>query len=224
MKSDFEKRLGVEFQDKDLLKRALTHSSYAMEQGLDRTHCNERLEFLGDAFFDAIIGEALYERLETEEEGKLTRLRALIVCEKSLYEEGQALGIGQELWLGHGEETTGGRCRPSIVADAMEAVMGALYLDQGYQVVRQVVLRLFAQRMEEAIQGRIITDYKSSFQELCQRQGAVKIEYRLVGEEGPDHNKRFFTQVWVEGKAVGHGEGRNKKEAEQAAAKNALGL
>jgi ribonuclease-3 len=216
-------RLGVDFADEGLLLQAVTHSSYTMEHERPRAFCNERLEFLGDAFFDAVIGEALYERLPDEEEGRLTKLRAMIVCEQSLYEIGMQLGIGEVLRLGHGEEMSGGRQRRSLIADAVEAIIGAMYLDRGYETVRRTVLHLFADRIEDAIAGRIVQDYKSAYQEQLQAHGHAEIHYQVVHEEGPDHNKKFYVDVEVNGQVTGHGTGHSKKEAEQAAARDALG-
>ena len=218
-----EERLGVDFSNKALLVQAVTHSSYAMEHDLPRTSCNERLEFLGDAFFDAVIGEVLYERLPDEEEGRLTKLRAMIVCEESLYEIGLKLGVGEVLLLGRGEELSGGRSRRSLLADAVEALIGALYLDQGYDAVRSAVVQLFGGRIEDAIEGRIIQDYKSAYQERMQRHGRTNIHYEVVREEGPDHDKKFYVEVSADGTVTGQGTGRSKKEAEQAAARDALG-
>ena len=200
-------RLGVDFADEGLLLQAVTHSSYTMEHERPRAFCNERLEFLGDAFFDAVIGEALYERLPDEEEGRLTKLRAMIVCEQSLYEIGMS----------------GGRQRRSLIADAVEAIIGAMYLDRGYETVRRTVLHLFADRIEDAIAGRIVQDYKSAYQEQLQAHGHAEIHYQVVHEEGPDHNKKFYVDVEVNGQVTGHGTGHSKKEAEQAAARDALG-
>lgn len=217
-----EERLGVDFSKKDLLVQAVTHSSYAMEHEHPRSSCNERLEFLGDAFFDAAIGELLYARLPDVEEGRLTKLRAMIVCEESLYEAALSLGIGDVLLLGRGEEMSGGRTRKSLLADALEALIGALYLDQGYEAVRELVARLFEDKIEDAIEGRIVQDFKSTYQEQLQAHGHVEIHYEVIREEGPDHNKRFFTEVSVDGTVTGKGSGHSKKEAEQAAAKDAL--
>ncbi len=217
-----EQRLGVDFSDRDLLTQAVTHSSYVMEHERPRTACNERLEFLGDAFFDAVIGEALYRQLPDVEEGRLTKLRAMIVCERSLYETGLVLGIGDVLLLGRGEEMSGGRMRKSLIADAVEALIGAVYLDRGYETMRETVLRLFKDRIEDAIGGRLAQDYKSAYQEQLQAHGRAEICYRVVREEGPDHAKQFFTEVSVNGQVTGAGSGRTKKEAEQAAARDAL--
>lgn len=215
-------RLGVVFKEEAYLVTALTHSSYTMEKEEPRVCCNERLEFLGDAFFDAIIGEELYRRLPDEEEGMLTKMRALVVCEESLYEQSLALHLGEALRLGRGEENSGGRNRRSILADGVEALIGAIYLDQGYEVAKATVLRLFKERIEEAVAGHIVSDYKSTLQELLQKEGPVEIRYLITGEEGPDHDKRFYAQVLAEGKVLGRGVGANKKEAEQQAAKDAL--
>lgn len=222
MKTRFYKQAGYLFQNAELLEQAVTHSSYTKEHHMPRTQCNERLEFLGDAFFDAIIGETLYDRFPTKEEGDLTKYRAEIVCEQSLAETGRRIGIGGLLRLGRGEERSGGRNRSSIVADAMEAVIGAIYEDAGYEEVRRQVLRLFAQRIDDAVQGKYHSNYKSALQEKLQQNGPTSITYHTLREEGPDHAKIFYVEVRVEGTAMGRGTGRSKSEAEQNAAKQAL--
>lgn len=222
MKTRFYKQAGYLFQNAELLEQAVTHSSYTKEHHMPRTQCNERLEFLGDAFFDAIIGETLYDRFPTKEEGDLTKYRAEIVCEQSLAETGRRIGIDGLLRLGRGEERSGGRNRSSIVADAMEAVIGAIYEDAGYEEVRRQVLRLFAQRIDDAVQGKYHSNYKSALQEKLQQNGPTSITYHTLREEGPDHAKIFYVEVRVEGTAMGRGTGRSKSEAEQNAAKQAL--
>ncbi|MGI6737409.1 MAG: ribonuclease III [Anaerovoracaceae bacterium] len=218
----FERRIGYTFRDPALLDQALTHSSYTRECSLPRTACNERLEFLGDAFFDAIIGERLYELLPTNKEGSLTKYRALVVCEESLAEVGRRLGVGALLLLGHGEEQSGGRDRESIVADATEAIIGALYLDAGYNRTRDLVQRQFAARIDDALAGRVYSDYKSALQERVQRGGPADIRYRLLEENGPDHNKTFRVAVLIDEIPCGQGFGHSKKEAEQKAAMEAI--
>ena len=201
---------------------AVTHSSYVKE------HCheeksNERLEFLGDAFFDAIIGEELFHIFPHEEEGFLSRIRATLVCEKSLAQEAKKLDLGQYLHLGNGEEKSGGRTRESTMADCMEAIIGAVYLDGGFEAVKDCVLRLFASSIEDARHGKyIITDYKTALQEKLQSRGITDIKYRLVKEIGPDHDKTFIVQLIVNGRPVTKGRGKSKKQAEQQAAEEMM--
>jgi ribonuclease-3 len=221
-KSDFKNKTGYEFRDPKLLQQAVTHSSYTRDKNLPRTECNERLEFLGDAFFDAIIGEELYDRFPEKNEGSLTQYRAQIVCENSLAETGRRLGVGDMLRLGKGEEQTGGRHRESIIADATEAIIGAVYKDSGYEKTRDFVLRMFAWRVEDAVNGKCRSDYKSAFQERVQSQGQAEITYEMLKEEGPDHAKTFYVEVRVDGTPCGRGRGHSKKEAEQHAAREAI--
>ena len=214
-------RLGVRFKDPALLRLALTHTSRAIEDGLPRTYSNERLEFLGDAFFDAVIGEELYRRLPDSDEGELTKLRSLVVCEEGLCQIAGELTLGEALLLGRGQEMDGGRRRTSILADAMEAVIGAMYLDQVYEKTKQVVLRLFGGRLRDAISGGLVADHKSALQEYCQSRGALP-HYKLVDSRGPAHETTFTVSVSFKGKVLGEGRGHSKKEAEQQAAKAAL--
>ena len=217
-----EEKLQCKFHNKKLLMTAVTHSSYVKE------HCheeksNERLEFLGDAFFDAIIGEKLFHIFPQEEEGFLSRIRATLVCEKSLAQEAKKLDLGQYLLLGNGEEKSGGRTRESILADCMEAIIGAVYLDGGFEAVKDCVLRLFASSIEDARHGKyIITDYKTALQEKLQSRGITDIKYRLVKEIGPDHDKTFIVQLIVNGRPVTKGRGKSKKQAEQQAAEEMM--
>ncbi|WP_130864121.1 ribonuclease III [Bacilliculturomica massiliensis] len=219
---EFAKKLGYEFRDPELLRHALTHSSFINESKMEYSANNERLEFLGDAFFDAIISECLYHRLAHEEEGLLTKTRAVIVCERSLMECGVRVNIGDYLRLGKGENQSGGRHRTSILADAMEAVIGAVYLDGGWEKARELVLRLFDRTIEEAVSGKLYSDYKTELQERLQARGEVVIHYEIEREEGPDHDKTFFVKLLADGKEIGRGTGRSKKEAEQHAARTAL--
>lgn len=220
--SDFEEKTGYRFINAELLETALTHSSFTREHNMDRSRCNERLEFLGDAFFDAIVGEELFRRLENSEEGELTKLRAQVVCARSLADEGRRLGIGEIVRLGKGERQTGGAERQSVIADAMEAVIGAVFIDGGYEAARDVVLRLFGSTIDTAVEGGLEADYKTAFQELVQKNGSVDIRYDINGEEGPDHDKTFYASVSVGGEVRGRGSGKSKKEAEQDAARQAL--
>jgi len=221
-KNKLQEEIGYRFNNEKLIEQALTHSSYTREKNLPRAECNERLEFLGDAFFDAIIGEELYNRLPTKKEGYLTKYRALVVCEASLAQVGRKLEIGELLKLGKGENQSGGRNRESVIADAMEAIIGAIYKDGGYETVRELVLKLFDQRIDDAVNGRLHSDYKSEFQERMQSKGPAEIQYVLMDEQGPDHAKIFYIKVLVDDVAYGEGTGHSKKEAEQQAAKEAI--
>lgn len=219
---DFQKVINYEFHNVKLLKNALTHSSYVNEGRLNQTHNNERLEFLGDAIFDAIISEYLYNKLDAVEEGQLTKLRATIVCERSLAECSSRLSLGEYLRLGKGEENTGGRKRNSILADAMEAVIGAIYLDGGWDIARSFVITNFSSTIEAALLGKLYMDFKTDIQEKLQSKGEAEINYVMEKEEGPDHDKTFYINLVFNGKVIGSGSGRSKKEAEQNAAKQAL--
>ncbi|MDY3954539.1 MAG: ribonuclease III [Anaerovoracaceae bacterium] len=215
-------QIGYTFQNPELLRNALTHSSYTNEKGHSGFKDNERLEFLGDAVFDAVISEYLYEKLEDVEEGKLTKLRALIVCERSLADRAERFRIGDYLYLGKGEEHTGGRKRVSIIADATEALIGAVFLDGGWDSAKDMVLRNFMPVIEDALAGKLSRDYKTELQEMYQQRGSMEIRYATVREDGPDHCKIFTIGLWMNGEKVSEGSGRTKKEAEQNAAKAAL--
>lgn len=217
-----EEKIGYRFNDISILKTAVTHSSYIKEH--DRsTKSNERLEFLGDAFFDAIIGEKLFGMFPQKEEGYLSRTRATLVCEKSLAEKAKQLGLGEYILLGNGEEHNGGRNRESILADTMEAIMGAVYIDGGFEAVKDVVLCLFRDAIEDVKRGKyIIVDYKTRLQEKLQINGAANIRYNMLEELGPDHDKTFVVQLAVNGRPVSTGRGKSKKQAEQNAAKAML--
>lgn len=219
---DFQKRIKYQFQNIDLLNNALTHSSYINEEKSERIVSNERLEFLGDAILDAVISDYLYKRLENVEEGELTKLRAIIVCERSLASCGKTLSIGEHLNLGKGELSSGGRNRCSIIADAMEAVIGAIYLDRGWFTVQDFVIQIFSDLIEDALSGKLHMDYKTVIQERLQSHGDTDISYVIEKEEGPDHDKTFYSNLLFNGQIIGSGLGRSKKEAEQQAAKQAL--
>ena len=219
---EFQKIIGYQFKEPVLLRKALTHSSYVREKDERCTKNNERLEFLGDAFFDAIVSEELYKRMDRVPEGTLTKIRSKVVCEKSLAEQGRRLSIGRYLYMGNGEEHAGGRNRDSILADAMEAVIGAMFLDGGYEAARSFVLATFAETLDRAVSGKLYADYKTEIQERLQAGGEVEILYETTGEEGPDHNKTFFVNLTCNGALLGRGKGKSKKEAEQNAAKEAL--
>jgi ribonuclease-3 len=220
---EFEQILQYKYHDIRLLKRALTHSSWCKEHHRPPMECNERLEFLGDAFLDAIIGTELFTRLDHSNEGKLTKLRALVVCEKALAEVGRKLNIGEYLYLGHGEEITGGRNRESIIADAVEAVIASVFLDSDYEHVRDFVLREFRPLVDLALEGKLYSDYKTQVQEILQKKGTEpEIRYVLDRETGPDHDKTFYVHMLCNGQKMGSGSGKSKKEAEQNAAKASL--
>jgi len=217
-----EEILQYRFSDAGLLKKALTHSSYANEITGDPDNGNERLEFLGDAILDAVISVYLFGKYESKEEGDLTRLRALIVCEKSLSSAGKATGINEYILLGRGEELGGGRQRSSIVADAVEAIIGAVYLDGGMDAAQKVVLGLLRETIPAAIDGLLFMDHKTELQEWLQHRGRGEPYYRILSEEGPDHAKIFTASVNAGRDRLGVGSGRSKKEAEQEAARDAL--
>ena len=214
-----EEKLGYTFQDPSLLENALTHSSRANESR-GTLSSNERLEFLGDSILGMVVADYLYRNHPDLPEGELTRARAALVCEESLAETARELDLGSYLRLGKGEEAGGGRHRPSIQADAVEAVLAAVYLDGGIGSARKIVHRFILSR-----EAAVITrprDYKTALQELVQRESGQVLQYRLTGEEGPDHDKRFFMEVDLNGAPVGAGAGHSKKEAEQMAAKAAI--
>ncbi len=219
---EFSKAIGYTFRDAYLLKNALTHSSYINESKQSYNENNERLEFLGDAVLDAVISDYLYRRLSEVEEGQLTKLRSLVVCERSLMECALRLNVGSYLYLGKGEENSGGRHRTSILADAMEALIGAVYLDRGWQEAAEFILRIFKDIIEDALAGKLYSDYKTELQERLQINGEVLISYEVEKEEGPDHDKTFYIRLIADKKVIGHGQGRSKKEAEQHAAKAAI--
>ena len=214
-----EEKLGSTFQNRALLENALTHSSYANENKHTGAQSNERLEFLGDSVLGMVTADYLYRVHPDLPEGDLTRTRAALVCEGSLVEVAQQLELGTYLKLGKGEDAGGGRERPSIVADAVEAVLAAVYLDGGIGSARKIIQRFILDREEEKSGSR---DYKTALQELVQRESGQVLAYRLVGSTGPDHAKRFQVEVELNGAPVGAGEGRSKKEAEQMAAKAAI--
>ncbi len=219
--NNLEKNIGYEFKNPSLLKIALTHSSYANEAGKG-TKYNERLEFLGDSVLSVIVSEYLFEAFPNMPEGELTKLRASLVCEKSLAKFSEKLGVGEFLLLGNGEENSGGRARPSILADAFEALLAALYLDSDMERARTFVLEFVKSALKEAKPS--FKDYKTMLQEIIQQNREESVRYHLVGEHGPDHDKRFIVEVHLNSNVIGHGEGRSKKEAEQKAAKEALEL
>lgn len=217
-----EQKIGYEFKNKSLLRLALTHSSYANEMG-DPGHCNERLEFLGDSVLSIIVSEYIFTTFKNRPEGELTKLRASLVCEKSLCSFSRQLGVGEYMLLGKGEIINGGRERPSILADAFEAILAALYLDAGMETAREYVLRFVVDELSHT-EDEVFKDYKTTLQEVIQRNREEQLAYILVDETGPDHNKSFTIEVHLNSNVIGTGTGKSKKQAEQMAAKQALQL
>ena len=216
---ELEEKISYHFQDKHLLAQALTHSSYASEHRLDHNHCNERLEFLGDAVLEIVTSDFLYHKYTEKPEGDLTKIRASIVCEPTLAYCAEAINLGSYLFLGKGEDATGGRNRNSVVSDAMEAVIGAIYLDGGFASAKEFVLKFILNDLENK---QLFYDSKTILQEIVQENGTQPVEYILTKEEGPDHNKNFTVEARVNGKVMGQGSGHTKKAAEQAAAYQAI--
>lgn len=215
--SIFEEKIGYCFKNKELLKTALTHSSYANENKLP--HDNERLEFLGDSVLGFVTAEYLFNEFKARPEGALTKLRAAVVCEKSLFKFAEKISLGDFILMGRGEEHTGGRNRPSIVSDAFEAVIAAMYIDGGIEVAKPYILSFIKDAVKREASFK---DNKSLLQEEIQRIKGNVLSYEEIGESGPDHDKHFNFVVKLNGKVIGEGEGKSKKEAEQAAAGNAL--
>lgn len=220
--SEFEQILKYKFKNKNLIKEALSHSSYANENKKNR-HSNERLEFLGDSVLSIVVSQYLFEHFRHLPEGELTKIRASLVCEKSLYVFAQQINLGHYIFLGKGEENTGGRERPSILADAFEAVIAAIFLDGGFEPVTKYILGFMPEDVQHQKEAAF-SDFKTILQEIVQKNPEEKVEYVLAGEEGPDHNKSFVVEVYLNSNVIGKGKGRSKKEAEQMAAKEALEL
>ncbi len=222
MMQQLEEKLGYRFQNRALLLTALSHSSYANERQKEGLESYERLEFLGDSILGLITAEFLYTREPKLPEGRMTRLRAELVCEGSLHKIALELGLGSLMRLGRGEEHSGGRQRPSILADMVEAILAAMYLDSGsIEPCRRLVVERLLSRAEISDSHRI-ADYKTALQELVQQKSDQHIQYEMIGQSGPDHNKVFTFRVCLNGKPLGEGSGRSKKEAEQMAACKAL--
>lgn len=218
--SKFEDIIKYKFKNKKFILEALTHSSYSNE---NKSYLfNERLEFLGDSVLGIVISDYLFQKEQDLPEGELTKLRANIVCEESLSDVAKEINLGSHILLGRGEEATGGRDRISILADAFEAVIAAIYLDGGIENAKEFILDHMEAIIQDSIKGRIFRDYKTHLQEVIQSQGESNIIYNLVEEIGPDHNKRFVMEVKLNDETLGSGEGKSKKEAEQLAAKQAL--
>lgn len=217
----FEEIIGYQFKNKQLLHEALSHSSYANERKKVR-RSNERLEFLGDSVLSIIVSRYLFEHFDHLPEGELTKIRASLVCEKSLFVFAQKIRLGEALLLGKGEENTGGRERPSIVADAFEAVIAAVFLDGGLEAATDYVLGFLPKDLDKTKRAESFSDYKTVLQEIIQQNPEEKVEYILVEQSGPDHNKAFVVNVCLNSNVIGSGTGKSKKQAEQMAAKEAL--
>lgn len=215
---EFEERIGYQFDNLDLLATALTHSSYSNEKKLSKYECNERLEFLGDAVLELISSECIFRSNPSLPEGDLTRIRASYVCEPTLALCARELGLGEYLFLGKGEAMTGGRDRDSVLSDAMEATIGAVYLDGGFARAREYVEEFVLKDIEKK---KLFYDSKTYLQEIVQGRHQ-RLKYVLLGESGPDHDKSFQVEVQVDGKGIAVGTGRTKKKAEQAAAYQAI--
>ena len=201
----------------------MTHSSYANEHKMALVENNERLEFLGDAILNLVVSQYLYKKYPNHPEGELTKIRAKVVCESSLAYAAKKIEVGKFLLLGKGEEATGGRERESLLADAAEAIVGAIYMDSDFETTNMVLLTNFEEDIVHAVaKGDLFIDYKTELQEIIQKNGKSNMEYRVIKEEGPDHNKKFYMDLLVDNETIGTGRGKNKKDAEQMAAKEAL--
>ena len=220
--SQFEEAINYRFGNKENAVLALTHSSYANECKDDKVISNERLEFLGDSVLNLVVSEKIYFNDKSLSEGEMTRIRANIVCERSLMRCSNKIKIGEYLLLGKGEEQTGGRTRISILSDAFEALIGAIYTDGGMESARSFIIEQMGRLITDSVDGAISLDYKTKLQEMVQRNGDNRISYEILEEKGPDHKKIFVSQVKISDIVLGTGEGRSKKEAEQNAAMSAL--
>ncbi len=226
--SGLEEKIGYTFNKKSLLTTALTHSSYSNElksKGV-REECNERLEFLGDSVLSIYVSKYLYLTFSARQEGDLTKIRAAVVCEKALHKYASKLELGQFLRLGHGEEMGGGRERPSIVADAFEALLGAIYLDSAnnHAVINNFLMPYVTEEIENISHYSSFIDYKTALQQLVQQAEGELLEYVLTGESGPDHDKTFEVEAKLNSNVIGRGQAHSKREAEQMAAHQALSL
>lgn len=219
---ELENKINYCFKDSELIKTALTHSSFKREHR-EVPEDNERLEFIGDGILDAVIALYLYRKETNLPEGDLTKIRALIVCERSLAKAGRKIHLNDYLMLGAGESKSGGSHKDSIIADAMEAVFGAVLIDGGYEACEKVILNVLHDIIKDALNGKLFSDYKSEFQEMVQSKGVQnEILYITDRSEGPDHDKTFYVHVELDGRIMGYGTGKTKKEAGQNAAKAAI--
>ncbi len=220
---EFEKLINYNFKNKRLLREALTHSSFANEHKSSNMKCNERLEFLGDAVLSIVVADYIFNNCPQLPEGELTKLRAALVCEKALFKFGKMINLGEYLLLSKGEKNGGGAERPSIVSDAFEAVIAAIYLDSGMEAAKKHILRFVIPEINNR-NTKPFKDYKTTLQEIVQKNPGEKLQYQLVSETGPDHDKHFVFDVLLNSNVIGTGGGRSKKEAEQNAAREALEL
>lgn len=220
--TELERTIGYQFKNNEHLSTALTHSSYSNEVGKN-TKCNERLEFLGDSVLSLVVTNFIFHNFEQFPEGDLTQLRASLVCEKALYKFAKLINLGSYIKLSRGERHGGGADRPSILSDAFEALIAAIYLDGGYDEAAKFVLNFIEPEIKN-IKKKPAKDYKTTLQEIVQKNPGEKLEYRMVSESGPDHNKHFVAEVLLNSNSIGKGGGRSKKEAEQQAARVALEL
>ena len=220
MIKELENAIGYRFHNISLLQNALAHSSYANERWHDSLKRNERLEFLGDSILGMVVADHLYRNFANRPEGELTRMRADMVCEKALAQVANQIGLGEHLLLGKGEEQGGGRGRDSILADAVESIIAACYLDGGMEAAKAFISRFVL--VNVPVSRLTNADYKTALQELVQQKRNQVLTYTMVGESGPDHDKRFEVELTLNGQVVGHGIGSSKKRAEQDAARNAM--
>ena len=216
---ELEKNIGYTFKNKQLLKTALTHTSYAYEHGVQS---NEKLEFLGDSILEFVSSEYMYNKYTNLKEGEMTKVRATVVCEKSLYKIAELHNFSDFLYLGKSEKMSGGNKRPAILADSVEAVIAAIYIDGGLEPAKKFIIENLKNEIEMATKHVGEKDYKTVLQEELQKNGDVKIEYKIIKESGPDHDKTFEAEVSLNGKKLATGVGKSKKEAEMQAAKKAL--
>jgi len=222
MYEEVENLIQYHFKDKSLIKSAFTHSSYVYEEGEDRLLSNERLEFLGDAVLELVVSHYLYEKYPRLSEGELTKFRAASVCEQSLAKQARRLNIGSNLLLGKGEDHTGGRTRSSTISDALEAIIGAVYLDGGLEEARSVIIHILEKEIAGLEKTFDMKDPKTFLQELMQKDSRETVIYQLTNTEGPAHNRVFTVQAVHHNILLGQGQGKSKKEAEQNAAYDAI--
>lgn len=221
--SELLDKIGYRFNDEALLKNALTHSSYSSEHKMEYASNNERLEFIGDAYVDAAVGAEIFMIMKDAPEGVLSKNRADVVREESLADAARGICLGDYIYMGKGEEATGGRNKDSILADCFEALIGAIIIDGGYDAGRRVVLDLLSDKIALAVEGKLRQDYKTMLQEKIQEKNHdLRIKYNTVSESGPDHNKTFTVEVAAGERVIGRGTGKSKAKAEQEAAKDAL--
>lgn len=226
--SELESKIGYKFKNKDIICEALTHSSYSNESKSkgEKVNFNERLEFLGDSVLSITVSSYLFEKYRNKQEGDLTKIRAAVVCEKALSKFSSQISLGDYMYLGHGEILNNGRNRPSIIADAFEALLAAIYLDSGesFEEVKKFLLPFIESEISYISETGVFIDYKTALQQIVQQVNSEILEYVLISEEGPDHNKKFNVEARLNSNVIGRGSGKTKREAEQLAAREALVL